>query len=91
MRVGYGLPPIMALHDAGIALSLGIDTLILADNANPFQVMQTTLNLTTAMARNEMSLVPRQVLHWATQGGADEMGLGAVVGSITPGKRADLT
>lgn len=91
MRVGYGLPPVMALHEAGIPLSLGIDTLILAGNANPFQVMQTTLNLATGMAGNEMALTARDVLYWATQGGANEMGLGALTGSITPGKRADLT
>jgi len=90
MRVGYGLAPLMALHVANIPISLGIDTLVLSGNANPFMVMQTTLNLATAMAENELALTPRQVLYWATQGGANEMGLGSVIGSITPGKRADL-
>lgn len=90
MRVGYGLAQVMALHEAKIPISLGIDTLVLSGNANPFMVMQTTLNLATAMSENELALTPRQVLHWATQGGADEMGMGSVTGSITPGKRADL-
>jgi adenine deaminase len=31
-----------------------------------------------------------QVVKWATQGGADALGMGSLVGSITPGKRADL-
>jgi cytosine/adenosine deaminase-related metal-dependent hydrolase len=90
MRVGYGLAPVMALHEAKIPISLGIDTLVLSGNANPFMVMQTTLNLATAMSENELALTPKQVLHWATQGGADEMGIGSVTGSISPGKRADL-
>lgn len=90
MRVGYGLAPVMDLHTANIPISLGIDTLVLSGNANPFMVMQTTLNLATALAENELALTPRQVLYWATQGGANEMGLGSVIGSITPGKRADL-
>lgn len=90
MRVGYGLAQVMALHEAKIPISLGIDTLVLSGNANPFMVMQTTLNLATAMSENELALTPRQVLHWATQGGADEMGIGSITGSVTPGKRADL-
>lgn len=90
MRVGYGLAPVMALHKAGIPISLGIDTLVLAGNANPFMVMQTTLNLATAMSEDELALTPRRVLHWATQGGADAMGIGSITGSITPGRRADL-
>ncbi|MFJ4145204.1 amidohydrolase family protein [Pseudomonas sp. NPDC089734] len=90
MRIGYGLPPVMALHDARVPLSLGIDTLVLSGNANPFMVMQTTLNLATAMSENEAALTAADVLYWATQGGADSMGLGKVIGSITVGKRADL-
>jgi 5-methylthioadenosine/S-adenosylhomocysteine deaminase len=90
MRVGYGLAPVMDLHAANIPISLGIDTLVLSGNANPFMVMQTTFNLATALAENELALTPRQVLYWATQGGANEMGLGSIIGSITPGKRADL-
>lgn len=90
MRVGYGLAPVMRLHRAHIPISLGIDTLTLSGNANPFMVMQTTLNLATGMSEDQMALAPLDVLHFMTQGAADEMGLGAVTGSITPGKRADL-
>lgn len=90
MRVGYGLAPAAALHDAKVRTSLGIDTLVLSGNANPFMVMQTTLNLATGMTGNEQAMSARDVLHWATQGGAEAMGLGALTGSITPGKRADL-
>lgn len=90
MRVGYGLAPVAALHKAQVAVSLGIDTLVLSGNANPFMVMQTTLNLATGLTGDEQAMTARHVLHWATQGGADSMGLGAQIGSISPGKRADL-
>jgi cytosine/adenosine deaminase-related metal-dependent hydrolase len=90
MRVGYGLAPVMAMHEAKIPLSLGIDTLVLAGNADPFKVMQTTLNLATGMSENEQALTAHDVLYWATQGGANAMGLGAQTGSISVGKRADL-
>lgn len=91
MRVGYGLPPVAALYKAKIPLSLGIDTLVLSGNANPFMVMQTALNLACASSENEQALTARAVLHWATQGGADNMGLGSLIGSISVGKRADIT
>lgn len=90
MRVGYGLAPAAALHQAKVNVSLGIDTLVLSGNANPFMVMQTTLNLATGMTGDEQAMTARDVLHWATQGGADGMGLGARIGSISPGKQADL-
>lgn len=90
MRVGYGLPQVATLHEARVPLSLGIDTLVLGGNTNPFMVMQTALNLAVGMTGNEQALTARDVLHWATLGGATAMGLGRVIGSITPGKRADL-
>lgn len=90
MRVGYGLAPVAEMHQAKIPLTLGIDTLVLSGNANPFMVMQTALNLATGSTGNELTLTARDVLYWATQGGANAMGLGEQIGSITPGKRADL-
>jgi cytosine/adenosine deaminase-related metal-dependent hydrolase len=90
MRVGYGLAPVAALHEAKIPVTLGIDTLVLSGNANLFMVMQTLLNLATGSSGNEQLLSARDVLYWATQGGANAMGLGAQIGSVSPGKRADL-
>ncbi|HKS11822.1 MAG TPA: amidohydrolase family protein [Pseudomonas sp.] len=90
MRVGYGLAPVAALHEARIPVSLGIDTLVLSGNANPYMLMQTALNLAIGMTGDEQRMSARDVLHWATQGAADAMGLGEQIGSISPGKRADL-
>ncbi|TDV72501.1 amidohydrolase family protein [Pseudomonas sp. LP_7_YM] len=91
MRVGYGLAQVDALHRAKIPVTLGIDTLVLSGNANPFMVMQTLLNLAVGISGNEQALTACDVVFWATQGAANAMGLGSQIGSITPGKRADLT
>lgn len=90
MRVGYGLPPVAALHRAKLPVTLGIDTLVLGGNANPFMLMQTCLNLAIGTTGEEQLMSAQDVLYWATQGGANAMGLGAEVGSITVGKRADI-
>ncbi len=90
MRVGYGLPPVAALQQAKLPVTLGIDTLVLGGNANPFMLMQTCLNLAIGTSADEQLMTARDALHWATQGAADAMGIGKQTGSITVGKRADL-
>lgn len=90
MRVGYGLPPVAALQRAKLPVTLGVDTLVLGGNANPFMLMQTCLNLAIATSGEEQLMTARDALRWATQGAADAMGIGTETGSITVGKRADL-
>lgn len=90
MRVGYGLPPVAALQRAKLPVTLGIDTLVLGGNANPFMLMQTCLNLAIATSGEEQLMTARDALRWATQGAADAMGIGKQTGSITVGKRADM-
>jgi 5-methylthioadenosine/S-adenosylhomocysteine deaminase len=90
MRVGYGLPPVMRLHEAGVEISLSVDNTPLAGNADFFSIMRLTLNLATGMSENQLALTPERVLHWATLGGARDLGIADRVGSITVGKRADL-
>ncbi|MFP3458788.1 amidohydrolase family protein, partial [Psychrobacter sp. SIMBA_152] len=75
---------------AKLPVTLGIDTLVLGGNANPFMLMQTCLNLAIATSGEEQLMTARDALHWATQGAADAMGIGKQTGSITVGKRADL-
>ncbi|WP_273913368.1 amidohydrolase family protein [Pseudomonas fontis] len=84
------MPPVAALHLAKLPVSLGVDTLVLGGNANPFMLMQTCMNLAVACTGDEQAMTARDVLHWATQGAADIMGWGDKTGSITVGKRADL-
>ncbi len=90
MRVGYGLPPVLRLHQAGVALSLSVDNTALAGNSDFFSIMRVLINLASGMSEDSMALLPRQVLEWATLGGARDLGLADSIGSITPGKRADL-
>lgn len=90
MRVGYGLPPFMHLHKAGVEISQSMDNTALAGNADYFSIMRLVINLATGVSEDRLALSPKQVLHWATLGGAPDLRMAHRIGSITPGKRADL-
>ena len=90
MRTGFGFPPIQELLAAGVLVSLGVDTTALSGNADIFAVMKVIQNVGNAHAQSEFALSPRRVLELATINGAQAMGIDDCVGSLKPGKRADL-
>jgi cytosine/adenosine deaminase-related metal-dependent hydrolase len=90
LLVGYGMPQTAELLTAGVPLSLSADTTALTGNADMFAIMKVTQGLANALARNEFALTARRTLALATIDGARCLGLDAVTGSLTPGKRADL-
>jgi cytosine/adenosine deaminase-related metal-dependent hydrolase len=84
-----GFPKVAEMLDAGVLVSLSIDTTATPCNADMFSQMRVTLS--TEMARVEKAgLNPRRMLQMATVDGARDLGLAEKTGSITPGKRADL-
>jgi cytosine/adenosine deaminase-related metal-dependent hydrolase len=90
MLIGYGLPQTAELLAAGITVGLSADTTALTGNADMFAIMKVTQGLANALARDEFALTARRALALATIDGARCLGLDAVTGSLTPGKRADL-
>ncbi len=84
-----GIPPVGKFLDAGILTSLSIDTLASPTTADMFLQMRVTLSM--EMARDpDTSLNARKVLEMATIDAARDLGLEDAIGSLTPGKRADL-
>lgn len=90
MRLAMGTPQIRELHEAGVTVSLSLDTTAIAASADPFQQMRVALGLENVRHQDATALTPREVLRMATLDGARSLGLGDVTGSITPGKRADI-
>ena len=90
MLIGYGLPQTAELLAAGIPVGLSADTTALTGNADMFAIMKVTQGLANALARDEFAVTARRTLALATIDGARCLGLDAVTGSLTPGKRADL-
>jgi cytosine/adenosine deaminase-related metal-dependent hydrolase len=75
---------------AGVNVSLGGDS---GNGSNHFDMLRMMYLVATLWkdARLDVSVMPaEQVLEMATVNGAAALGLGAVTGSIEPGKRADL-
>jgi 5-methylthioadenosine/S-adenosylhomocysteine deaminase len=90
LLIGYGVTPIHEMASAGMPLNLSVDTLPLTGTADMFSIMRLTAGLKRGQAENEFGLSAREVLEMATIEGARGLGLGDVVGSLTPGKRADV-
>ena len=90
LRTGFGITPIGALTKAGVPLSLSVDTTVLAGNCDMFAIMKAILNIADGEAQNEFQMTARRALELATIGGARALGIADRVGSLTPGKRADI-
>jgi 5-methylthioadenosine/S-adenosylhomocysteine deaminase len=90
MRVGYGIAPVMRMLGSGIRPTLGNDTTVLAGNADLFDVMRVVLGLANGQAEDELAVPARRVLEMATIDAARSLGLDARIGSLVPGKQADV-
>jgi cytosine/adenosine deaminase-related metal-dependent hydrolase len=90
MRIGFGFPTPAAFLEAGIPVGLSVDTPALSGNADMFAIMKAVQNIENGRALDEFKLTARRVLELATIEGARSMGLDREIGSLVPGKRADL-
>jgi cytosine/adenosine deaminase-related metal-dependent hydrolase len=98
MAGGLGTPPIQGIIDRRIRPGLGIDN----ERAAPgdmFAQMRSTISLQHATyfdlklagkAGLPNLLTTREVIRFGTFDGANAVGLGAVAGSLEPGKQADI-
>lgn len=90
LRIGFGLPPTLSFLDAGIPVGLSVDTVELTGNADMFAIMKTIQGLENGKAESEFKLSARRVVELGTIEGARSMGIDDKVGSLKPGKRADI-
>ncbi|MCW5879025.1 MAG: amidohydrolase family protein [Anaerolineales bacterium] len=97
MLAGYGAPTIQRFLDAKLQPSLGVDSEI-ANRGDLFSQMRSVIAMQHAMAFEKklaMRLSPgqittRDVVEYATINGARALGLEAQIGTLTPGKQADI-
>jgi 5-methylthioadenosine/S-adenosylhomocysteine deaminase len=89
MRCGMGLPPTLAMVDAGVPVSLSLDTMAASDNSDMFNVMRVTMGIERARAGAGTVYQPQQVLRHATSEAAGILGFDRV-GQLREGWRADV-
>jgi cytosine/adenosine deaminase-related metal-dependent hydrolase len=84
------LPPLVELLKLGVKPSLSMDSASVIGTNNMFTAMSVTMTGQLFRAKDPLAVSARQILEMATINGAWDLGIADKVGSLTPGKRADL-
>lgn len=90
LKLASGMAPVAALLEAGVNVALGTDGAASNNNLDLFREMRMASLLAKGLSGNAAALPAARTLTLATLGGAHALGLGALIGSLEPGKAADL-
>jgi len=90
MRAGKTAAPLKAMLDAGIAAALGTDNVTANNSYDMFKEMQVLGKLMSYREGVPNPISSQKIVEMATIDGARALGLQNEVGSLEPGKRADL-
>ena len=88
--LGCGVAPIAALRRAGARVGLGTDSPASTPSFDAWEELRTAVYLSRASELRPDALGADEALRLATLDAARALGLADEVGSLTPGKRADL-
>jgi 5-methylthioadenosine/S-adenosylhomocysteine deaminase len=90
MKLGSGIAPVTAILARGINVALGTDGAASNNRLDLFGEMRLAALLAKVATGDAAVLPAAQVLRAATLGGARALGLDATLGSLLPGKQADI-
>jgi cytosine/adenosine deaminase-related metal-dependent hydrolase len=90
LRLKSGIAPVLRFLERGIPVALGIDEAGLNDDRDMLQEMRLVKHLHCVPGLETKTLTAAQIFRMATENGATATGFGAEIGTIEPGKRADL-
>ena len=92
LRLGCGIAPVRELLDHGVAVGLGTDGSVCADNQNLFEALRIASVVSTIRFPHETArwLDGPTVWDLATAGSARVLGQAGDLGAIAPGRKADL-
>jgi 5-methylthioadenosine/S-adenosylhomocysteine deaminase len=89
LKLGSGLAPVVEMRQKGISVSLGADGAACNNHLDMFEEMRLAAVL-QSVRHQPGALTARDAIWMATREGARALGLGHEIGSIEPGKKADL-
>jgi len=90
LKLASGFCPVGKLVKAGVNVAIGTDGCASNNDLDMFGETRTAALLAKAVAEDASAFDAATALHAATLGGARALGFDALVGSIEPGKQADL-
>lgn len=90
LRLRSGLAPVNDLVQRGVPVAIGLDEAGINDDRDILQEMRLVLNLHRLPGLESFVLTSDHVLAMATHVGAGTTGFGDEIGSIAPGRAADL-
>lgn len=90
LKLASGFCPVQRLLDAGINVALGTDGAASNNDLDMFGEMRSAAMLAKAVAGDAGALPAMQALRMATLNGAKALGIDELVGSLLPGKAADV-
>lgn len=90
LKLASGFCPVCRLQHAGVNLAIGTDGCASNNDLDMFGETRTAALLAKAVGNDASALDAASALRAATLGGAKALGFDANVGSIEPGKQADL-
>lgn len=91
LKLGSGIAPLAQLVDAGVNVALGTDGAASNNRLDAFEEMRIAALLAKGVAARPDCIPAERALTLATLGGARALGLERDIGSIVPGKWADLS
>ena len=90
MKMGSGIAPLNEIIAAGISVGLGTDGCASNNRLDLFFEMDICAKLHKVKNLDPTVLPASTVLHMATAGGAEILGLQEEIGTLAPGKKADI-
>src|SRR5207245_3535600 len=89
--LGCGVAPVAELRAADVRVGLGTDSPASAPSFDMFEEMRTAIYVARARTKRPEALMASDALRMATLDAARALRIEDQVGTLTPGKRADLT
>ena len=89
-KLGHGVAPVVELLAAGVTVGLGSDSMASNNRMDLLAEARAAILAQRARLARHDVLSARDALHLATLGGARALGLDGEIGSLEPGKSADL-
>ena len=90
MKLGSGVAPVPKLLKAGVRVGLGTDGPSSNNDLDLLEEVDSALKLQKLTGGDPAALTAREAVEMATLGGARALDLEDRIGSLAPGKRADL-